>query len=112
MSGVQFGNQIDMNGLKVTEMGDGTALTDAVNLSQLNDIAPEGFAQTIGDGVALSFPVVHNFGTLDVMTSVVSVSSGDYIATAASVTDVNTVTVTFPIPPAVNAYRVLIVPVP
>lgn len=112
MSGVQFGTQIDMNGLKVTEVADGTDPTDAVTLSQLDAVAPDGFAAVIGDGLAVSYPVVHNFGTLDVLVQVVRISDGATVTVTVVRTDTNTVTVSFTLPPLLNAYRVLVVPVP
>lgn len=112
MPGVQFANQIDMNGFKVTELGPGTAPTDGVNLSQLQAASPQGFAQDIGDGVATSFNVVHNFGTLDVKVDVFRKSDGVGFETEVSRVDANTVSVGFGSVIAVNSYRVLVVPVP
>lgn len=112
MPGVQFGTQIDMNGFKVTELGPGTVGTDAVNLNQLNASAPQGFGQTIGDGVATSFTITHSLNTLDVITSVVEVSSGNYVFTTAVITGANTVEVSFSVAPTTNQYRVLVIPVP
>lgn len=112
MSGIQFGNQLDLNGFKATEMGPGTAGTDAVNLNQLNALSPQGHAENIGDGVATSFTITHNFNTLDVVTAVVEISTGNYVFTDARVASVNTVVVAFGSAPTANQYRVLIVPVP
>lgn len=115
MPGVQFGQQIDMNGFKVTEMAPGTAGTDAVNVNQLNASAPQGFAVNVGDGVALSYNVVHNFNLPnkeDFLVKVTRNSDGlEFMVEVASV-DVNTLSVTFGVAPALNAYRVSVVPVP
>lgn len=112
MPGVQFGNQIDMNGFKVTEIGPGTAGTDAVNLNQLNAIVPQGFGQTVGDGVATSFTITHNLNTLDVITSVLEVASGNYVFTTAVISGLNSVDVSFAVAPTSSQYRVLVIPVP
>lgn len=112
MPGVQFTNQIDMNGFKVTELGPGTAGTDGVNVNQLNTAAPQGFAQTVGDGVAASFTVTHSLNTLDVMTQVLEVASGSYVSTTVAVTGVNAVQVDFGAAPTTDQYRVLVIPVP
>lgn len=112
MTGVQFGQQIDMNGFKVTELGTGIAGTDAVNVSQLNAASPQGFAQTVGDGVATSFTVSHNFSTFDVIVQVYEVSTGNEIYTDVRRSAEDDVIVAFGSAPTTNQYRVLVVPVP
>lgn len=112
MPGVQFTNQIDLNGFKATEMGPGTAGTDGVNVNQLTAASPQGFAQNVGDGVTTSFTVTHSLNTLDVITAVVEISTGSYVFTDARVASVNTVAVAFGTAPATDQYRVLVVPVP
>lgn len=112
MPGVQFGQQIDMNGFKVTEMAPGTVGTDAVNLNQLNAASPQGFAQDVGDGVATAYVVTHNFNTDDVVTVVFDKATKQDIMVEVLRSSLNAVTVTFGTPPALNAYRVLVLPVP
>lgn len=112
MPGVQFGQQIDMNGFKVTEMAPGTAGTDAVNLNQLNAASPQGFAQDVGDGVATAYVVTHNFNTDDVVTVVFDKATKQDVMVEVLRSSLNAVTVTFGTPPALNAYRVLVLPVP
>ena len=102
MPGVQFGQQIDMNGFKITEVAAGVAATDAVNVSQLSALV-DGFAATIGDGVNSSYGVVHNFGTLDVIVEVVTASGGNTVLAEVARSDANTVDVTFGAPVALNA---------
>ena len=112
MSGVQFGQQIDMNGFKITELAPGVAGTDAVNVNQLTASGPQGFAVSVGDGSLSTFTVTHNFNTFDVMTQVYEVATGNYYATEARIATVNTVEVSFGAPPASNQFRVLVIPVP
>lgn len=112
MSGIQFGNQLDLNGFKITEVAAGTDPTDAVNLSQLNAVAPEGFAQDIGDGVALTYNVVHNFNTLDVLVTVFEKATNHDVLTDVHRVDANTVQIGFGLAPALDSHRVLVVPVP
>lgn len=112
MSGVQFGQQADMNGFKVTEMAPGTNPTDAVNLSQLTSASPQGFSATIGDGIASTFNVVHSLNTTDVMVQVFDVANGDQWFTEVSTSGVNAVDVTFGLIPTVGQFRVQVVPVP
>lgn len=112
MPGVQFTNQVDMNGFKVTELGPGTSGTDAVNVNQLTASGPQGHAQTIGDGTNTTFTVTHNLNTFDVITAVYEVATGTYVFTDARIATVNTVEVAFGSAPATNQYRVLVLPVP
>lgn len=112
MPGVQFTNQIDMNGFKVTELAPGVAGTDAVNVNQLTAAAPQGYAETIGDGVLTTFTVTHSLNTLDVITAVVEVATGNYVMTDMRVASVNAVEVAFGAAPTAGQYRVLVVPVP
>jgi hypothetical protein len=112
MPGVQFGQQIDMNGNAITELAAGVDPTDAVNVSQLTAVSPQGFAVTIGDGVATSFPIAHGLGTEDIITVVYDTATGADILVEVVRTDPNTVTVTFGTAPAAGAYRVLVIPVP
>lgn len=112
MPGIQFGNQIDMNGNKVTEMAPGVAGTDAVNVDQLNASAPQGFAQDVGDAVATSFNVDHNFSTLDVIVQVFRKADGVTEFTDVTRSTVNRVVIAFGSVIALNSYRVLVIPVP
>lgn len=112
MPGVQFGQQIDMNGNKVTELAPGTNPTDAVNLSQLTAASPQGFSATVGDGVASTFNVVHSLATTDVMIQVYEVSSGDVWIVETSTSGANAVDVTFGFVPTAGQFRVQVIPVP
>lgn len=113
MSGVQFGQQIDMNGLKITELAPGVAGTDAVNVNQLNAFA-DGFSQLVGDGVLSTFTVTHNFALTnkdDFLARVAEVSSGqEYMVEVVGVS-VNSASVTFGFVPTSNQFRVSILPV-
>ena len=112
MSGVQFTNQIDMNGFKVTELGPGVAGTDAVNVNQLTAGGPQGFAQDIGNGSATSFTVSHNFSTFDVIVQVYQNSDGAEIFTDVRRSAEDDVVIAFGSAPTTNQYRVLVIPVP
>lgn len=101
-----------MNGNKVTEMAPGVAGTDAVNVDQLTAASPQGFGQDIGDTIATAFNIDHNFATLDVIVQVFRKSDGatEFVDVVRST--VNRVIVTFGSAPALNAFRVLVIPVP
>jgi hypothetical protein len=113
MSGVQFGQQIDMNGLKITELANGTNPTDAINLSQLTAFS-DGFAQTVGDGILSTFTITHNLALAnkdDYVIRVAEIATGaEYLVENTSV-GVNSLTVTFGFIPAANTYRVAVLPV-
>lgn len=112
MPGVQFGQQIDMKGFKVTELGPGVAGTDGVNVNQLNATAPQGFAADLGDGVATTFLVSHNFSTFDVIAQVYEQSTGAEIQTQVERAAEDDIRVTFGSAPTLNQYRLLVIPVP
>lgn len=112
MSGIQFGNQLDLNGFKITELGPGVAGTDGVNVNQLNATAPQGFAQDIGNGTSTSFTLSHNFSTFDVIVSVYEISTGAEVYAQVSRVAEDDVQIVFGSAPTLNQYRVLVIPVP
>lgn len=68
------------------------------------------FATTIGDGVATSYPVVHNLDMTDVEVEVFRVAAPfDRIYPEIQHTDADTITVIFaPVAPAINEFRVVV----
>lgn len=66
----------------------------------------QGF--TIGDGVTLDYPVVHNRGTRDVLVQVYNLSTNADHGVQVVRTDVNTVTISFNTAPALNSFRVVV----
>lgn len=113
MAGIQFGQQLDLNGNKITELAAGTNPTDAVNLSQLTAFA-DGYATTIGDGVASTFTITHNLALAnkdDYVIRVAETATGaSYLVEDASI-GVNSLSVTFGFVPAANTFRVAVLPV-
>jgi hypothetical protein len=112
MAGIQFGQQLDLNNNKITELAPGVAGTDAVNVNQLTASAPQGFSATIGDGVASTFNVVHSLNTTDVMIQVYEVATGDKWVVEESTSGVNAVDITFGFTPTAGQFRVQVLPVP
>lgn len=112
MSGVQFGQQIDMNGFKITELSPGVSGTDAVNVNQLNATAPQGFAADLGNGVASTFTVSHGFSSFDVLVQVYEQATGAEIFADVKRVAEDDVSITFGSIPTTNQYRVIVVPVP
>lgn len=115
MAGVQFGQQIDMNGNKITEGAAATAPTDFVILSQLASASPQGFAATVGDGVAATFNLNHAFNLAnknDFIARIAEVTSGqEYMVEVVGV-DADNASVTFGFVPTAGQFRVAMVPVP
>lgn len=113
MAGVQFGQQIDMNANKITELAPGTNPTDAVNLSQLTSFG-DGFAQTVGDGVLSTFTITHNLALAnkdDYIVRVAEIATGaEYLIENTSI-GINSLSVAFGFVPALNTYRVAVLPV-
>jgi len=113
MAGIQFGQQIDMNANKITELAAGTNPTDAVNLSQLTAFA-DGFTTTIGDGTNSTFTITHNLALAnkdDYVIRVAEIATGAGVLVEDASIGVNSLSVTFGFVPALNTYRVAVLPV-
>ena len=72
-------------------------------------IAARKFSSNVGNGAATAIAVTHNLGTQDVTVTVREVGSQAGVLVDWVATDVNTVTLTFAVAPASNAYRVAVV---
>ena len=72
-------------------------------------IAARKFSANVGNGAATAIAVMHNLATQDVAVTVREVSSQAGVLVDWVATDVNTVTLTFAVAPASNAYRVSVV---
>lgn len=66
------------------------------------------FAQTIGDGSAVSIAVTHGLGTLDVQVQVYEVATGDTIECDVKRNSTSQVTLAFTTAPASNSLRVVV----
>jgi len=75
---------------------------------QAGSAAGDKFATNVGDGLALSYPVTHNLGTKDVSVTVFNIATGAEVLAAVTHTSTSVVTIVFTIPPALNAYRVVV----
>lgn len=102
------GNGINVAGSVISAIA-GTGVT--VNGSGINidtSVVARKFSANVGNGAATSIAVTHNLGTKDVAVSLREVSSDAGVITDWVATDVNTVTLTFAVAPASNAYRVTV----
>ena len=71
-------------------------------------IAVRKFSANVGNGALTSIPVTHNLGTQDLQVALREVASQAFVLADWVATDVNTLTLTFAVAPASNAYRVSI----
>lgn len=104
-----FFTNLDLNGNRVRDAADGVLAKDYVTLDQLN-AAVGSFAATFGDGVATTYNIVHGLGTEDFVWEVYEVATGDSVGVGLSRDGVNAVDVTMNPAPALNAFRLVIVP--
>lgn len=104
-----FFTNIDMNTNRVRDAADGVLPKDYVTLDQLN-AAVTSFSATFGDGVATTYNIVHNLGTEDFVWEVYEISSGDSVGVGLSRNGINAVDVAVNPAPALNAFRIVIVP--
>ena len=66
------------------------------------------FVGLIGDGAAVDITVTHNLGSRRVIVQLFDSATYETVFADVARTDVNTVTVSFTSPPALNAYTILI----
>lgn len=104
-----FFTNIDMNTNRVRDAADGVLGKDYVTLDQLN-AAVSSFTATFGDGVATTYTIVHSLGTEDFVWEVYEISSGDSVGVGLSRNGVNAVDVAVNPAPALNAFRLVIIP--
>ena len=73
-----------------------------------NSIATRKFSANVGNGSLTSIAVTHNLGTQDLTVSVRDASTHAGVLVDWVATDGNTVTLSFAVAPASNAYRVTV----
>ena len=86
----------------------GGILVGGSGFSLDTSIAVRKFAANIGNGSLTSIAVTHNMGTKDIQVEVRDAATDAMILTDWVATDTNTVTLTFAVAPASNAYRVIV----
>lgn len=101
---------IDMNQNRVRDAADGVLPKDYVTLDQLTAASPNSYSQTFGDGVATTYNIVHNLGTEDLVWDVYELATGDSVGVGFSRAGANAVDITMNPAPALDAFRVVIVP--
>ncbi len=104
------GNGINIAGSVISAVAaaSGGVSVGAGGIALDNSIAVRKFAANIGNGAATAIAVTHNLGTQDITLAVREVATNATVLTDATATDANTVTLTFAVAPASNAYRVTV----
>lgn len=87
---------------------DDQRIVTPLKLKTLLDNRTGGYAANIGNGSATSYAVSHGLGTTDVNVMLKDNSTLAQVFADVVITDANTVTVSFAVAPASNAYRVII----
>lgn len=87
-----------------------TSHTHAITLNASDVGATAKYSATIGNGSATSFVVTHNLNSYDVIAAVwEAANDGEEVIVDIEKTSVNSITVTFAVAPASNAYRVVVI---
>ncbi len=101
--------------LVFAQIGAGTSYTAGTGISIAGSVVSidtavtvRKFAQTVGDGSAVSIAVTHGFNTLDVQVQVFEIATGATVECDVTRNSVNQVTVGFTTAPASNTLRVLV----
>jgi len=114
MAETEFYTDIIVNGSRVREAAASAVGTDYVNKDEMDaaiaGISSTQFAMSIGDGVATTFTVPHNFDTRDVVVEVYDNATWKTVMPSVGRPDVNTVSVDFgSFIPGPDAFRVVVV---
>ena len=104
------GNGINIAGSVISAVAaaSGGISVAAGGISLDTSIAVRKFSANVGNGAATSIAVTHNLGTQDIDAVVREVATNARVLTDVVATDINTVTLTFAVAPASNAYRVTV----
>jgi hypothetical protein len=107
---VKFYDDLDVLGNAINNVKTPVAGTDVANKTYVDTAAggAGAVAQTIGDGVAVSYTVTHNLNTMDVSVDVYDAGTGATVYPDVTRATLNTVTVAFEIAPTTGQYRTLV----
>lgn len=99
------GNGIDVSGSVISAVAHtGIAVTGS-GIAVDTSVVARKYSANIGNGSSTSIAVVHNLGTKDVTVAIRDNADDAHVLADLVSTDVNTVTITFAVAPASNAYR-------
>ncbi len=102
------GNGIAVTGTVISAVGHTGIVVTGSGIAVDSSVVARKFSANVGDGGATSIAVTHGLGTKDVTVSLREVASDAGVLTDWVATDTNTITLSFAIAPASNAYRVTV----
>ena len=102
------GNGINVAGPVISAVAHTGILVTGSGIAVDASVVARKFSTNVGNGSATSIAVTHGLGTKDVAVSLREVASDAGVLTDWTATDTNTVTLSFAVAPASNAYRVTV----
>ncbi|MFZ9242227.1 MAG: hypothetical protein ACO295_03365 [Sediminibacterium sp.] len=81
----------------------------SLEIALVTDGFTKKYAANVGNSASTVFALEHNLGTRDVVVNVYDNATYETVEVDIARTDTNTVTITFAVAPATNAYRVVII---
>lgn len=103
------GNGIAVSGAGVVSVNNGTGLVfNGSALTTDHSIIPQKFSTTLSTS-STSYTVTHNLASLDVITTVYTISDGSVVIADVLNATTNTVTVNFAVAPSGSTYRVVVI---
>lgn len=113
-SGVKIADAAGGAGLTVASgvlaVGAGTGISVAADAVAIDtSVVARKYSASIGNGSLTSIAVTHSLGTKDVVVALRANADDSAVLADWTATDTNTVTVTFAVAPASNAYRVTVI---
>lgn len=102
------GNGINVSGSVISAVAATGISVSGAGIGIDTGIVVRKYSASIGNGSATSIAVTHNLGTKDVTVSLRENATDAGVLTDWTATDTNTVTLTFAVAPASNAYRVTV----
>jgi hypothetical protein len=102
------GNGLSLSGGTFAVVAGSGIIADGTSTRVDPSVVARKYATNIGNGSSTSIAVTHNLGTNDVVVAVYDSTTKEDVAPDVVRTDTNTVTLTFAVAPASNAYRCVV----
>lgn len=102
-------NGILLTGSNFTAVAHTGISVTASGIAVDTSVVARKYSANIGNGSSTSIAVTHNLGTKDVTVAVRLNADDSHVIADVVSTDINTVTITFAVAPASNAYRVTVI---
>ncbi len=102
------GNGISVAGTVISAVANTGIVVTGSGIAIDSSLVARKFSANVGDGSAALIAIAHNLGTKDVVVTLREVATDAGVLTDWTATDTNTVTLSFAVAPASNAYRVTV----